>query len=56
MEESQEISRQFRDMHVKPLPPEGDSQTRYIPTDFFSHINSLSLAGTEPVQKRYVAQ
>ena len=35
MEESQDISRHSRDMPVKPPRPEGDSQTTYIPTDFF---------------------
>ena len=55
MEESQDISRYSRNMPVKPPRPEGDSQTRYIPDRYiFFHINILSLAGLEPVLKRYM--
>ena len=54
VEESQDISWHSLDMPVKPPRLEGDSKTTYIPTDFFFHINILSLAGLEPVRKRYV--
>ena len=56
VEESRDISWHSRDMPVKPPRPEGDSQAIYIPTDIFFHINIFSLAGLEPVRKRYVAQ
>ena len=37
MEEIQDISRHSQDMPVKPLWPEGDNQTTYIPIDFFPY-------------------
>ena len=49
VEESQDTSRHSRDMPVKPPRSEGDSQTAYIPMDFFP-----SVTGREPVWKRYV--
>ena len=39
---------------VKQPRSNGDSQTTYIPTNFFS-INILRIAGLEPMGKRYVA-
>ena len=39
VEGTQDISRHSGDMPVKPMWPEGDSQTTNIPTDLFSHIN-----------------
>ena len=55
VEESQDISQHSRDMPVKPPRPEGDCQSTYNRWICF-HINILSLAGLEPVWKRYVAQ